>query len=133
MKFRRFVIVAVLLCGVRVWQGCAVLLVGAAAGGTVSYIGNELRTIQEVNIDKAWTVAQGTVTELGFTIDASRSRKDGTGAVLYSQKTNQQRVLIVLIRMSDRLTEIRVTVGVFDTDANRREAQLIYDKMRISM
>lgn len=137
MKIRRSLIVAILLCGVCVWQGCAVLLVGAAAGaaagGTISYFGNELRTIQEVSIDKAWMTAQGAVAELGFTPDSIRSHKDGTGGALYSRNAKEQRVLIVLIRESDRLTEIRIAVGLFDTDANRRTAQLVYDKMRSRM
>jgi hypothetical protein len=137
MKIIRLLVVPILLCGVVLWQGCALFLVGAAAGaaagGTVSYIGNELRTTQEVSIDKAWTAAQGAVSELGFMIDSAKSHKDGTGAVLYSHNAQEQRVLIVLKRESDRLTEIRVTVGIFDTDANRRAAQLVYDKMHSRM
>lgn len=138
MKLNRSVLcIALLLGGVFVWQGCALLAVGAAAGaaagGTVSWLGNELQTIQEVTVDKAWTAAQGAATELEFKVDASRSHKDGTGAVLFSRNAQNQRVIINLIRQSDRLTEIRVSVGTFDTTANRQAAQLVYEKMRIRM
>jgi len=114
-----------------------VLLVGAAAagatGGVVSYFGNELQTIQEVTIDKAWTAAQAAASELQFTTDSNRSKKDGVKAILFCRNAQGQQVVFQLFRQSDRLTEIRVRVGVFDTNSNRQGAQLVYDKMRSKM
>lgn len=135
MKLNRSVLcLALLLTGMLAGQGCALLAVGAvagaAAGGTVSWLGNELQTIQEVTVDKAWGAAQAAVTELEFKVEPERSHKDGTKAILFARNGTGQRVIINLIRQSDRLTEIRICVGVFDTSANRQAAQLVYEKMR---
>ncbi len=137
MKLKQFVLFMVLLSASLAFQGCAVLLVGAAAagatGGVVSYFGNELQTIQEVTIDKAWTAAQATVSELQFTTESNRCRKDGVKALLFCRNAQGQQVVFQLFRQSDRLTEIRVRVGQFDTAANRQGAQMVYDKMRSRM
>jgi len=114
-------------------QGCALFLVGAAAGaaaGTVSYFGNELRVSQEVTVDRAWNAAHTAVTEMQFLVISTESYKDGTGGVLISRNAKQQKIRIFLSRQSDRLTEIRIRIGMFDTDANRTIAQSIYDKMK---
>ena len=118
-------------------EGCALLFVGALAGGaaagTVSYIGNGLQVVQEVSVDKAWSAAYATVNELQFRVISEKSTKDATGGLLLSKNAKDQTVRIQLFRQSDRLTEIRVTVGSFDTAANRATAQLVYDKMKVKM
>jgi hypothetical protein len=126
-----------LLGACLVLQGCAVLLVGAAAagagGGAVSYFGNELQALQEVGIDKAWKAAQAVTSEMHFKTETERSHKDGVKAMLFSRNAEGQQVIIQLSRRTDTLTEIRVRVGMFDTTSNRQAAQLIFDKMRVKM
>jgi hypothetical protein len=130
------VTVALVVCGV-IAEGCALLFVGAIAGGaaagTVSYVGNGLRVVQEVSIDKAWSAAYASVNELQFPVISDKSYKDATGALLLARNAKDQIVRVQLIRQSDRLTEIRLTVGRFDTAANRATAQLVYDKMKAKM
>lgn len=114
-------------------QGCALFVVAAvagAAGGTVSYAGNELRVTQEVSVEKAWSAAQATVRDLRFSVIAAETHHDATGGMLSARNAKDQPVRIQLVRQSDRLTEIRVRVGTFDTTANRAGAQLVYDKLR---
>ena len=133
MKLMQWTLAIGLIAMAGVFQGCALLVVGAAAGaagGTVSYIGNELRVTQEVTVDRVWNAAQSAVSELQFSVISTESYKDGTGGVLVSRNAKQQKVRITMIRQSDRLTEIRIRVGVFDTSANRATAQLVYDKMK---
>jgi hypothetical protein len=120
-----------LLVGMIVVQGCALFAVGVVAGaaaGTVSYAGNELRTTQEVSLERAWDAANGTVKELQFTM--VETRKDGLRGILRARNTQDQPIVIQTIRKSDRLTEIRVKVGTFHTSANRAGAQYTYDKIR---
>jgi len=137
MNLKRIVMSVAVLSSCVLLQGCALVLVGAAAGaatgGAVSYFGNELLTVQEVTIDKAWTASQGAVTELQYVADSNKSYKDGVKAVLFARNAQGQQVVIKLVRQSDRLTEIRVRVGVFDTIANRQGAQIVYEKMRSRM
>ena len=130
MKYKRVVMVGLLLAGMMAWSGCALFLVGAAAGAGaagVSYAGNELRATQEVSVDRAWAAGERTLTELQFPIIARQ--KDATGGTLSARNAKDQPIKVSLIRQSDRLTEIRVRVGTFDTTANRTTAQLIWDKL----
>ena len=131
MKLTRWVNVATILACLMA-QGCALFVVGAAVGagaGTASYMGNEMRITREVSMDKAWAAANDAVHELQFRIDQSRTAKDALNGTLSAVTVQNQPVRIQLIRQSDRLTEIRVRVGTFDTSANRQSARLVYDKM----
>ena len=133
MKLKQWLLAASLIVVVSGYQGCALFLVGAVAGGGVSYMGNELRVTQEVTVDRVWNAAHSAVSDLQFSIISTESHKDGTGGTLISRNAKQQKVKIDLIRQSDRLTEIRIRVGAFDTASNRTTAQLVYDKMKSRM
>jgi hypothetical protein len=115
-------------------QGCgALFLVGAAAGGgagAISYVNNELRTTLEVGMDRAWNAAVASMQDLQFRVIQDKTVKDATGGTVYARDAKDQPVIIQLIRQSDRVTEIRVRVGTFDTAANREMAQLVYDKIK---
>jgi hypothetical protein len=117
-------------------EGCFLFVVGAVAGaaaGTVSYVGNELHVTQEVSVDRAWSAANGAVQDLQFSLITSKTFKDATGGTLTARNAKDQPVRIQLARTSDRLTEIRIRVGTFDTSENRARAQLIWDKMKSRM
>ncbi|MCX7886865.1 MAG: DUF3568 domain-containing protein [Verrucomicrobiae bacterium] len=126
-----------LLCLATIFQGCAVMLVGAAAvgttAGTISYFGNELYVLHEVDLETAWKAAQTTVSELQFQTEPNRCTKDGIKGVLFARNAQKQQVVITVLRRMEKLTEIRIRVGVFDTAANREAAQVIYQKMRTKM
>ena len=114
-------------------QGCALFLIGTAAGagaGTVSYVGNELRVTHEVKLDRAWDVANATMKDMEYITIPSETHKDVISGVLRGRNAKDQKVVVQLLRQSDKLTEIRVRVGVFTTDANRAAAQMFYDKMK---
>ena len=133
MRAIKWMGVAVLLAGILASQGCALFLVGAAAGagaGTVSYMGNELHATQDVSVDRAWTAANAAMQDLQFAIIKDKTVKDLTSGIVYARNAKDQTVSIRLERQSDRMTEIRVRVGTFDTTANRQMAQLVYDKMK---
>jgi hypothetical protein len=133
MRRKEFVLAAVLFSSLVAAQGCALFVVGAVAGaaaGTVSYVGNELHATQEVSIDRAWSAANGAVQDLQFPVIADKTFKDATGGTLTARTAKDQPVRIQLVRTSDRLTEVRIRVGTFDTAANRSTAQLLWDKMK---
>ena len=132
MKSLKWGIWALIMAGVMASQGCALFVVGAAAGagaGTASYIGNELRVTRPISFELAWSAARETVKELEFRVDESKTVKDALSGTLEATTAQNQPVRIQILRPSDTLTEIRIRVGTFDTDANRRSEQLIYDKM----
>ena len=133
MKIRNLAVLFTAFGGIVMLDGCALFLVGAAAGagaGSISYMSNELRTTQNVTVDGAWKAANAAMQELQFPVIASKSVKDATGGTLYGHNAKDQPIRIQLLRQSDSVTEIRVRVGTFDTDANRETARLIYDKMK---
>ena len=136
MRPKELILALVSVFSLVATQGCALFVVGAVAGaaaGTVSYVGNELHVTQEVTIDKAWSAANDTVKELQFPVITSKTYKDATGGTLTARTAKDQEVRIQLIRSTDRLTEIRIRVGTFDTTANRTTAQLVWDKMKARM
>lgn len=133
--FKSFKLTAVMLAAIvtlPLIQGCALLVAGGvaagAAYGTVKYVKNTLQSTEEVTLDKAWSAANGTLKELQMPI--TTSNKDGASGKLKAQNAKDQPVVIDLARKSEHLTEIEITVGTFDSDENRREAQLILDKMK---
>ena len=133
MRLRRFVNVAVALTCLMSAQGCALFVVGAAVGagvGTASYMGNELRITREVTLDDAWTAANDAVKQLEFRVDKTKTVKDAMSGTLEAMTAQNQPVHVQVLRQSDKLTEIRIRVGTFDTTANRQSAQLVYDKMK---
>lgn len=113
-------------------QGCALLLLGGvaagAAYGTVKYVNNTLQVTQEVSLDKAWSAANTALKELQMPVTAST--KDGASGKLEARNAQDQPVTIQMIRKTDRVTEIQITVGTFDSSGNRTEAQQINDKMQ---
>ena len=123
-------IAGLLVAGLVTWNGCAVFLIGAAAGAGaagVSYAGNELRAARKVSVSQAWAAAERALTELEFAIISKQ--KDATGGILSARNAKDQPVKIYLLRQSDGYTEIRIRVGTFNTSANRAAAQLIWDKL----
>ncbi len=113
-------------------QGCALLLLGGvvagAAYGTVSYAKNTLQVTDHVSLDRSWAAANAALKELSMVVTSSQ--KDGASGRLEGRNAKNQPVVIELMRQTDSVTEIEVTVGTFDSKDNRTEAQLIYDRMK---
>jgi len=130
---KRVAIGVALMACLAMTQGCFLFVVGAVAAGavgTVSYVGNELHVTQQASVDQAWSAANGAVQDLQFSVITSKSFKDVTGGTLEARNGKDQPVRIQLARNSDRVTEIRIRVGTFDTTENRQTAQLVWDKMK---
>ena len=126
------VFAAIALAAMSLLQGCALLVLGGVAAGatygTVKYVNNTLQVSQSVSLDKAWEAANGAVNELKMPITSSA--KDGASGKLEAKNSQNQPVVIKLVRKSDTVTQIEVTVGTFDSAGNRTESQQVYDKMK---
>jgi hypothetical protein len=117
------------LCSAAVTGGCLAVAAGAAAGaGTYAYVTGELSTVQEVPLDRAWSAAKSTVNDLQFTI--KEEAKDALQARLISQQADQTEVKILLDAQGDKVTKIRVRIGVFGDEATSR---LILDKIKAKL
>ncbi|MBL9167333.1 MAG: DUF3568 family protein [Verrucomicrobiales bacterium] len=122
----------VLLAAMSCVQGCAVLLVGGAAAGvaygTIKYSNNTLETTHNVSLDRVWTAATAALKDLQLPVNSSK--KDGSAGVLQSKNAQGQPVTVQAIRKTDTVTDVRITVGTFDSAENRTKAQQIHDKLK---
>ena len=129
MKTVKAAVLAVcVLATIALSEGCALLLVGGAAAGGLSFVKNTLHVTQEVSLDKAWDAANYAFDKLGYV--ATESKKDAASGRLSARNAQEQVVTVEVIRKTDHVTEIQITVGTFDTKANREGARQVYDKMK---
>ncbi|MGD0016010.1 MAG: DUF3568 family protein [Verrucomicrobiia bacterium] len=126
--FKAAILMVCVLATMALVQGCALLLVGGATYGAVEYAGNTLQVTHEVSLDKAWDAANAALKELQIPVTSSKN--DALSAHLEARNAQEQPVNIDLLRKTEKVTQIRITVGTFDTSANRAGAQLIYDTMK---
>ena len=127
---KRCVLVGGLAVTMLTVAGCALFVAGAGAAagaGAVGYFGNEIRAIREVSVDRAWNAANAAMTDMGFMVIAAETHKDTLGGVVQGRNAKDQIVRIEVVRQSDKLTEIRVRVGAFALEDNRKAEQLLFD------
>ncbi len=108
--------------------GCAAVLLagGAAAGaGTVAYVRGDLESTEELTLDQAWSASRAALADLDLTVTATE--KDGTSASVTARGADERRILVTLQRRSDRLTHLRIRVGIFGDEAL---SHIVLEKIR---
>ncbi len=108
--------------------GCAALLIGGGAAvgaGTVAYVRGELKATDEVSLDTAWNAAEDAMKDLQFIV--VDQHKDALQAKLKARTATDRRVVILLKKQGERLTDIRIRVGTFGDQSLSR---LILDKIK---
>jgi len=118
MNYKNLVLILMLGLNFLVNNGCpaSVFLMGGAAGaGTVAYVGGELKTVEEVSLNRAWNAAQKAMKDLGFTITSKE--KDAFNSQLIAKGAANKIIKIKLNRQSNMLTEIRIRVGTFGDES----------------
>ena len=133
MKTLKSLSLAAMLATVSVLsQGCGLLLLGGvaagAAYGTVKYVNNTLTVTHDVTLNTAWNAANATLKDLQMPV--AESNKDGASGKVLAHNAQKQPVTIEALRKSERVTEIQITVGTFESQDNRIAAQQIHDKMK---
>ncbi len=102
----------------------AIAAVGAAAYGAVSYNGNEASTTVQTDLAAATTAAKKAMRELSFAVDDTQ-QPGTTECTLTGGEAK-----VILERHPGEVTKIRVRVGTFDTEDNRRRSGLLLEKIR---
>ena len=93
-----------------------VFLIGGAAGaGTVAYVGGDLKSTEEVSLNRAWNATQKAMKDLEFTITSKE--KDAFNGQLIAKGVANKIIKIKLNRQSNMLTEIRIRVGTFGDES----------------
>ena len=91
------------------------LMGGAAGAGTVAYVGGEMKTVEEISLNKAWNATQKAMKDLEFTITSKE--KDAFNSQLIAKGAANKIIKIKLNRQSNMLTEIRIRVGTFGDES----------------
>lgn len=113
----RFILLGMLLSvSVFLFGGCAALVVGGAAGaGTVAYVGGELKAEEEASLNRAWAASQMAMKSLEFAVTSRE--KDAFSAQLVARGAGDKKIKIKLKSQSDKVTEIRIRVGIFGDES----------------
>ena len=120
MNYKQLLFPLILGLSLVVNSGCPAIFVGAAAGGaagagTVAYIGGELKSIEEVSLNRAWKATERAMRDLDFRI--TDKTKDALDAQLKASGADGKKIQVALKRISKSRTEIRVRVGTFGDES----------------
>jgi hypothetical protein len=120
MRNVRYLFVAGLLLSASLSIGCpAVLVGGAAGGGAVAYIKGELKTTEEVSLNRAWNAAQMAMSDLEFTI--TDKEKDAFDGRIHASGARGKKIDVALKKISPSRTEIGIRVGLFGDESLSRQ------------
>lgn len=128
MKLKQWVGVVLLSLGVLTFSGCVLFLVGAGlavGAGTVAYVEGELKTADNVTMDRAWNASLGAMQDLEFKV--TKSQKDALAGLIVARRADDTRIVVRLKEQTDQVTEFRIRVGTFGDEALSR---LIYEKIK---
>ena len=100
--------------------GCAALLIGGAAGaGAVAYVGGELKSTEEVAMNRAWEAASKAMDDLEFAVTSKE--KDAFLGQLIARGAGDKKIRVKVKKQSDTVTEIRIRVGIFGDESMSRQ------------
>ena len=115
MNWIRLLFLSILAFSLLMNIGCpAAVMVGggaAAGGASVAYVKGELKSTEQVSLNQAWQATQKAMDDLGFHI-TSRA-KDAFDAELAASGARDKEVKIILKKISDTRTEMKIRVGMF--------------------
>lgn len=95
-------------------SGCALLVVGAAAGagaGTYAYVDGVLKSTETVSYDTACAATLAAMKDLGFAV--VDNKKDALTDNITAVSTADKKVYVTLTKQSTTTTEIAIRVGTF--------------------
>ncbi|MGR3309594.1 MAG: DUF3568 domain-containing protein [Candidatus Brocadiales bacterium] len=109
-------------------SGCAVvaLLIGGSVGaGAVAYVTGELKSTEEASLDRTWQAAQKAIEDLEFFVTSKQ--KDAISAKLIARGATDKKIELILKKVSENLTEVRIRVGIFGDEPLSR---LVLEKLK---
>lgn len=116
-----------LLVPLLLLPSCVVVAAGAVAAvayGAISYSNNEASMTVHEELPKCFGAAREAMLELGFAVDGTQQPGITEG------KLHAGEAHVLLERHAGEVTKIRVRVGSFDTEDNRRRAGLLLEAIR---
>lgn len=95
-------------------SGCVVAAVGAGAGA-VAYIRGELEATLDSSLNVAVKATNRAIGQLEFA--KVSEKKDALSANLIARTAQDKKVEIDLIKVGDKVTKVKIRVGVFGDEA----------------
>ncbi len=95
-------------------SGCVVAAVGAGAGA-VAYIRGELETTLDSSLTNTLKASDRAIKQLEFA--KVSEKKDALSANLVARTAQDKKVEIDLIKVGDKVTKVKIRVGVFGDEA----------------
>jgi hypothetical protein len=120
MKCVRLFFVIGLVCIMFMSMGCpAVIVGGAAGGGTIAYLKGELKSTEGVSLNRAWKATRIAMKDLEFLTE--EMEKDAFDARLSARGAGGKNINVALKKISPTRTEIRIRVGLFGNESLSRQ------------
>jgi len=112
-------IAAILALGAATMTSCAVVVVGAAAAGTVAYVRGSIRATLPYSVETLAKAVRTTITDdLKFAL--IKAGEDATGAEYVARNSQDEKIVITLSRIDDKVTKLEIRVGTFGDESTSR-------------
>ena len=121
MKKTELLLMAWLALLVTLTNGCALFVVGAAAGaGAAGYawVDGEVKTTEASSLNQTWDASLAAMKDLEFTV--TDKSKDALSGYVTAQTADNKTIKISLKYISNTSTEIRIRVGTFGDESLSR-------------
>lgn len=106
-------------------SGCVAFLIGGGAGaGTVAYLKGELKSVVEASLEKTYQASREALEDLEFPVTSGQ--KDAFSAELTARGGNDKKIEINLKKISEKITEIKIRIGIFGDESL---SQLILERI----
>lgn len=122
MNCKQSLLASLVVLGLVINIGCAAAWIagGAAAGaGSYAYIARELKSTEEVSLDRAYQATQQAMKDLEFTITSKQ--KDAFYGEVIARLASGKKVKVKLKKKSGSLTEIKIRVGTLGDESMSRQ------------
>ena len=123
------ILITLMLTGLlSLGSGCALLVVGAAAGAGAAgyaYVNGELKSTEPVPLNKLVKASLAGLKDLEFPLTSQT--KDALQAELIARNSSDKRIAIKLKSVSENATEIRIRVGTFGDETL---SHAVYDRIK---
>ena len=122
----RFLPVVFLALATLLGGGCAVVVVGAAAGaGAIIYHKGELRSSEAVNYDNAWNASLAGLKDLNYVV--VDQTKGGLKGRIIARAPGDKKVTVDLEKESGTVTRIGIRIG---TVGNEAQSRIVLDAIK---
>jgi len=105
--------------------GCAALLVGAGAAGTVAYVKGDFESTEPYNVARVYAAAQQALTELGLA--RISESQDSLSARIIARNAQDKKITIKIEYITENSSQLSIRVAIFGSEEKSRQ---IYLKIR---